>query len=66
MIHHVALIAGMAMQVFGNIWLAGLLGVISMILCEAIGVTFNANAKSHIDPPAAAITILSLILLNFF
>lgn len=66
MIHHVALIAGMAMQVFGNIWLAGLLGVISMILCEAIGVTFNANAKSHIDPPAATITILSLILLNFF
>lgn len=66
MIHHVALIGGMAMQVFGNIWLAGLFGVLAMLLCEAIGVTFNANAKSHIDPPAAAIVIISLILLNFF
>lgn len=66
MIHHIALISGMAMQVTGNIWLAGVFGVIAMILCDAIGVTFNANAKSHIDPPAAAITILSLILLNLF
>lgn len=66
MIHHVALIGGMAMQVFGNIWLAGVFGVIAMILCETIGVTFNANAKSHIDPPAATIIVLSLILLNLF
>ena len=66
MVHHVALIGGMAMQVFGNIWLAGVFGVLAMILCETIGVTFNANAKSHIDPPAAAIIILSLILLNVF
>ena len=66
MIHHIALIGGMAMQVFGNIWLAGLFGVIAMVLCDTIGVTFNANAKSHIDPPAAAIIVLSLILLNVF
>lgn len=66
MIHHIALIGGMAMQVTGNIWLAGVFGVIAMLLCDTIGVTFNANAKSHIDPPAGAIIILSLILLNLF
>lgn len=66
MIHHIALIGGMAMQVTGNIWLSGLFGVLALVLGDTIGVLFNTNAKSHIDPPAGAITIISLILLNFF
>lgn len=66
MIHHIAFIAGLAMQVTGNIWVAGVFGVIAMLLGDTIGVYLNVNAKSHIDPPAGAITILSIILLNLF
>lgn len=62
MIHHIALIAGIAMLTFGNIWLAGVFGVIASLLCDFIGVHVNAKVQSHIDPPAAAIIILSLVL----
>lgn len=65
MIHHIALIAGIAMMTFGNIWLAGLFGVLASLLCDFIGVHVNAKVQSHIDPPAAAIIILSLFL-SFF
>lgn len=64
MIHHVAFIAGLAMQVTGNIWIAGLFGVIAFLLGNTFGVFLNANTKSHIDPPAGAIAILSFILLT--
>ncbi len=63
MIHHIAFIAGLAMEVTGNIWLAGLFGVGAMLLGDTFGVLFNVNVKSHIDPPAGAIAILSFILL---
>lgn len=62
MIHHVALIAGIAMLTFGNIWMAGVFGVIASLLCDFIGIHLNAKVQSHIDPPAAAIIILSLVL----
>lgn len=62
MIHHIALIAGIAMLTFGNIWIAGVFGIIACLLCDFIGVTINAKVQSHIDPPAAAIIILSLAL----
>ena len=65
MIHHIALIAGIAMVTFGNIWIAGLFGVLASLLCDFIGVHVNAKGQSHIDPPAAAIIILSLVL-SFF
>lgn len=61
-IHHVALIAGIAMLTFGNIWMAGVFGVIASLLCDFIGIHFNAKVQSHIDPPAAAIIILRLVL----
>lgn len=66
MIHHIAFIAGLAMQVTGNIWIAGIFGVIAMLLGDTIGVVSNVQTKSHIDPPAGAIAILSLILLGLF
>lgn len=65
MIHHIALIAAIAMMTFGNIWLAGLFGVLASLLCDFIGVHVNAKVQSHIDPPVAAIIILSLFL-SFF
>lgn len=65
MIHHVAFIAGLAMQVTGNIWIAGIFGVVAFLLGKVFGVMMNANVKSHIDPPAGAIAILSFILLTF-
>ena len=66
MIHHIAFIAALAGSVTGSIWLAGVFGVIALILGDVFGVFFNANAKSHIDPPAGAIAVLSLILLTLF
>lgn len=62
MIHHIGLIGGIAMLTFGNVWIAGIFGVIASLLCDFIGINLNANVKSHIDPPAAAIIILSLVL----
>lgn len=32
------------------------------LLCDFIGIHINARVRSHIDPPAAAIIILSLVL----
>lgn len=66
MFHHIAFIAGLAMQVTGNIWLAGIFGVIALLLGDTIGVVTNVETKSHVDPPAGAIAILSTILLVFF
>ena len=65
MIHHIAFISALAGSVTGNIWIAGIFGVLALILGDFFGVFFNANAKSHIDPPAGAIAILSLIILTF-
>lgn len=65
MFHPISFIAGLAMQVTGNIWLDGLFGVIALLLGDTIGVVTNVETKSHVDPPAGAIAILSTILLVF-
>lgn len=62
MVHHIALIADIAMLTFDNVWLAGVFGVMANLLCDFIGIHINARVRSHIDPPAAAIIILSLVL----
>ena len=66
MIHHIAFISALAGSLTGNIWLAGVFGVLALLLGDFFGVFFNANAKSHIDPPAGAIAVLSLILMSLF
>lgn len=66
MFHHIAFIAGLAMSVTGNIWIAGVFGVIALLLGDTIGIVTNVQTKSHIDPPAGAIAILSTILLVLF
>lgn len=64
--HHVSMVAGFAVTVFGNIWIAGLLGMVAMLIGELLTKTFNTKVDSHIDSPAFTIAICSLILLNLF
>ena len=64
--HHVTMVAGYAAITFNNIYLAGLFGVLSILLGEFFLRTTNTNVKSHLDMPAIVITLLSFIILTFF
>ncbi|QNO13996.1 hypothetical protein HYG86_04010 [Alkalicella caledoniensis] len=63
--HHITLVAGYATIATGNIYIGALFAVISGVLGEIAGKTFNSNADTFIDPPATSIFILSFIVFLF-
>lgn len=66
MIHHVALVAGVAFTVFGNAWIAGLFAVLAVWVGELLLQLINTDVDAHIDFPALVIGLFSTILLAFF
>lgn len=63
--HHITLIAGVATMATGNIFIGAIFAIISGVLCEIVGLTFNSYNDTHIDPPATAIFIVTFIILMF-
>lgn len=61
--HHVTIIAGIAVAATGNIAIAVALGVLSGIIGDFAGRTFNSHADAHIDPPAFAIAIMTAVVM---
>ncbi len=64
--HHTTMVAGYAMLYTGNIWLAVLFGTIAHLIGLTFGSVFNTRCSTHIDPPAVAIGICSLIIFCLF
>ena len=65
--HHLTVTAGVAAVHTGNPLYGIMAGVLACVLFEFLGVrTFNKYQDTHIDPPAVAIAITSLIVLNIF
>ena len=64
--HHTTLVAGYAIAQTGNIAIAVLFGVIAHFIGVLFGMVFNTDCGTHVDPPAVAIAICSLILFTLF
>lgn len=64
--HHTTLVAGYAIAQTGNIALAIVFGVIAHFIGLLFGMVFNTDCGTHVDPPAVAIAICSLILFTLF
>lgn len=65
--HHVALPAAVAAVTAGNPWMGAVFGILGVFLGDFFGRTVNCAGKSHIDPPAitiALLTTLALLLLK--
>lgn len=60
--HHVTMVSGYAIIYTGNLVLAVIFGVIAQLIFIVFSLLFNSNAKTHIDPPAVAILICSLVI----
>ncbi|MCT4563347.1 MAG: hypothetical protein N4A68_03330 [Maledivibacter sp.] len=63
--HHITLIAGIATMATGNIFIGAIFAVVSGVLHEIIGLTFNSYNDTHIDPPATSIFIVAFIIFMF-
>ncbi|MCR4397745.1 MAG: hypothetical protein NUV93_02165 [Firmicutes bacterium] len=62
--HHVTLPAAVAAAAFGgNFWMGALFGALGYLVGDIGGNLLNKNVDSHIDPPAFAICILTLVVL---
>lgn len=59
--HHISMVVGYAYVQTGDIFISLLFGVISHLIFTVFGLFFNTDCGTHIDPPAVAIGILSLI-----
>lgn len=66
--HHTTLVAGYAIAQTGNILIAVAIvfGVIAHFIGLLFGMVFNTDCGTHVDPPAVAIAICSLILFTLF
>jgi hypothetical protein len=49
----------------GSILIGALFGILSALLGDLIGNTFNSFCDSHIDPPAGTIFLLSFVIFVF-
>ncbi|MGE5484315.1 MAG: hypothetical protein ACM3X4_04765 [Ignavibacteriales bacterium] len=59
--HHIVLPAAIAAAAFGSFWMGALFGALGFIVGSFGGNLLNTNVDSHIDPPAFAIAILTLV-----
>lgn len=64
--HHTTLVAGYAIMQTGSISIAVIFGLLAHMVGLIFGYIFNTECGTHIDPPAVAIGIFSLILFAFF
>lgn len=64
--HHVTLVAGYAVMYTQNILIGVLFGVLAEIIFFVFGIIFNTDCGTHIDPPAIAIGICSLLIFTIF
>lgn len=59
--HHITLPAAVAAAAFGNLWMGALFGALGFLVGDFGGNLLNQNVDTHIDPPAFAIAILTLV-----
>lgn len=59
--HHITLPAAVAAAAFGNLWMGAVFGALGFLLGDFGGNLLNTNVDTHIDPPAFAISILTLV-----
>ncbi len=64
--HHVTLVAGYAMQMTHNLVIAVIFGIIAELLGYWFTVAYNNRCSTHVDPPAFAIILCSLVLFTVF
>ncbi|MCG0276540.1 MAG: hypothetical protein L5655_10360 [Thermosediminibacteraceae bacterium] len=62
-VHHVMLPAALAAHATGSVLMGGVFGILGALLGELAARLFYNYGKSHIDPPAVAIAILTTIIL---
>ncbi|NLH82675.1 MAG: permease, partial [Phyllobacteriaceae bacterium] len=59
--HHIALPAAIAAAASGSVIWGGLVGVACAFVGEFMARTFLCHGDTHIDPPAAAITVMTTV-----
>lgn len=65
--HHITMTAGYAVALSGgNLFTAVLAGIAAQVIFTLFGSFFNMGCGSHIDPPAVAIGLCSLVLYMIF
>lgn len=62
--HHLAMPAAVAAATAGNVWIAGLFGILGALIGDFFGKTMNSG-DTHVDPPALTIALLTTIALLF-
>jgi len=55
--HHVALNAALAYMYWPSLWVGGIVGIGSALLCELMARMFWNHGSSHVDPPTATIAV---------
>jgi len=60
--HCQSILAALSYLLFGSILIAGIVGILSMFLQDYMGRMFWNHGSNHVDPPASAIAIGTLIL----
>lgn len=65
-VHHIMLPAALAAALSNNYLIGGLFGVLGALIGELAARLFYNYGKSHIDPPAVTIAILTTIILALF
>ncbi len=64
--HHIALPAAIAVGLTGNLYLGMAAGVAGAVLGEVYARVFLSHGDTHIDPPAAAIATMTVVLKLLF
>lgn len=60
--HHITLVAGYCVQATGNVFTGAMFAIIAELINLVFGEIFNNECGTHLDPPAVAIFICSLII----
>ncbi|HYG58370.1 MAG TPA: hypothetical protein VD902_09955 [Symbiobacteriaceae bacterium] len=61
--HHMTLIAALAATTSGNLIIGVIFGMLSAVLGEVVSRLFQIHGDTHIDPPANAIWVMTLVVL---
>ncbi len=64
--HQISMVASYAAFYSGNLAIAVLFGVLGQLIMIGFSAGFNTDMKTHIDPPAVAIAICSLLIFTIF
>lgn len=64
--HHITLVAGYAVMQTQRVFYGVMFGLLAQVIFFLFAAVFNTDCSTHIDPPAVAIGICSLILFTVF